>query len=146
MAAAFPISSDALTLEWLYTAIDVLSLFGLIAIYLDRAERLGFLGVASFIVAVAALSFIGGPDADPFGFSTYEQGAAALAIAMVGLSIAWIRANQRPLWGPFCWFSSVIVVGVLNWIPPISHYGLQVAGLLFGLGFVLTGWPLLRRA
>ena len=145
MAAAFPMSGDVLTLEWLYAAIDVLLLFGLIAIYLDRAERLGFLGVASFGVAVAALSFIGGPDADPFGFSTYEQGAAVLAIGMVGLSITWIRASERPIWGPLCWFGSVIAVGLLNWIPPISQYGLQVAGFLFGLGFVLTGWPLLRR-
>lgn len=136
---------DQVTLEWLYTAIDVLLLFGLIGIYLARAERLGFLGLASFGVAVAALSFIGGPDADVFGFSTYEQGAAALAIAMVGLSIAWLQRGEKPIWAPICWFGSVVCVGLFNFIPAISQYGFTVAGILFGLGFALAGWELVKR-
>jgi hypothetical protein len=145
IAAAFPLTENAVTIEWLYTAIDVLLLFGLMGIYLARATRLGFLGLASFAVAIAALSFIGGPDADPFGFSTYEQGAAALAIAMVGLSIAWVRAGERPFAPPICWFASVICVGVLNMIPQIAQYGFVLAGVLFGMGFMLAGLALLRR-
>ncbi|MGD9981743.1 MAG: hypothetical protein AB7H66_03075 [Hyphomonadaceae bacterium] len=137
-------TDDAVTLEWLYTAIDVLLLFGLIGIYLARAERLGFLGLAGFGVAVASLSFIGGPDADPFGFNTYEQGAAALAIAMVGLSIAWVRAREKPISPALCWFGSVICAGVLNLMPPLATYGFMLAGALFGLGFALAGVALLR--
>lgn len=144
VTAVFPLTDDAVTLEWLYTGIDVLLLLGLIGIYLDRAERLGFLGAASFMVAVASLSFIGGPDADPFGFSTYEQGAAALAIALVGLSMAWVRGGERPLAPPICWVGSVIVAGVLAYVPPLAAYGMQAAGGLFGLGFVFAGLPLLR--
>ena len=83
--ASFPLLDDHTALEWLYTVIDVLLLFGLIGIYLARAPSLGLLGLASFGLAVAALSFIGGPDADPFGFSTYQEGATVLAIAMVAL-------------------------------------------------------------
>jgi hypothetical protein len=142
--SSFSLVRDPQALEWLYSAIDVLLLFGLMGIYLSRADRLGFLGLASFGVAVASLSFIGGPDADPFGFSTYEQGAAALAIAMVGLSIAWVRAREKPLAAPLCWFGSVVAVGVLNFIPPLSQYGFALAGMLFGLGFVLAGIGLLR--
>lgn len=144
IAVAFPLIQEPVTLEWLYTGIDVLLLFGLIGIYLARAERLGFLGLTSFGVAVAALSFIGGPDADPFGFSTYEQGAAALAIALVGLSLAWIRTGEKPLAPVLCWLGSVIAVGVLNYVPPLSAYGMPLAGALFGLGFVLAGAPLVR--
>lgn len=142
--AAFPLVSDPVTLEWLYTAIDVLLLMGLMGIYLSRADRLGYLGLASFGVAVAALSFIGGPDADPFGFSTYEQGAAALAIAMVGLSIAWLQRGERPIWAPLCWFGSVVAVGAFALIPALASYGFMAAGVLFGLGFALAGTELLR--
>lgn len=144
VASTFLIVVDPATLEWLYTGIDVLLLLGLIGIYLSRAERLGFLGLASFVVAVASLSFIGGPDADPFGFSTYEQGAAALAIAMVGLSIAWLRAAEKPIGPPLCWFGSVVCVGALNFIQPLNHYGFTLAGVLFGLGFALAGLALVR--
>lgn len=143
IASSFPLITDPVSLEWLYTGIDVLLLMGLIGIYLVRAERLGFLGLTSFAVGLAALSFIGGPDADPFGFSTYEQGAYTLAIALIGLSLAWIRTGEKPIWPPLCWIGSVIAVGVLNFIPPLSGYGLAAAGVLFGLGFVLAGLPLL---
>lgn len=142
--AAFPATQDAVTLEWLYTGIDVLLLLGLMGIYLARAERLGYLGLASFGIAVAALSFIGGPDADPFGFSTYEQGATTLAIAMVGLSIAWLQRGERPILAPLCWFGSVVAVGLFAMIPPLAQYGLPAAGVLFGLGFALAGWDLVR--
>lgn len=144
--AAVPIQADASALEWLYAAIDALLLFGLIGIYLARAERLGFLGLAGFAVGVAALSFIGGPDADPFGFSTYEQGAAALAIAMLGLSIAWLRAGERPLVPPLLFFASAVSAGVLNLIPGFGGYGLPLAGALFGAAFAAAGYALWRQA
>lgn len=143
IAVSFPVFTDPVTLEWLYTSIDILLLFGLIGIYLDRFERLGFLGLASFGVAVAALSFIGGPDADPFGFSTYEQGALTLAIAMIGLSIAWVSRGEKPLGPAFCWFGSVVCAGVLSALPVPQSYGFIGAGVLFGAGFAWAGYALL---
>lgn len=145
IAVSFSLVNDAAMLEWLYTAIDVLLLFGLMGVYLVRAERVGFLGLASFGIAVAALSFIGGPDADPFGFSTYQEGATALAIAMVGMSIAWLRVGERPFAAPACWFASIIAAGVLGMLPdPLPTYGLATAGVLFGAGFVSAGFDLIR--
>jgi hypothetical protein len=148
--AAFPLSADAITFEWLYTAIDVLLLFGVIGIYLARATRLGYLGFASFVVAIAALSFIGGPDADPFGFSTYQEGATTLAIAMVGLSLAWIRAGERPWVAPLLWFASIVIAGVFALLPsPMPSYGHSyghsAAGILFGAGFAAAALELLRQ-
>jgi hypothetical protein len=145
--SAAAVMRDPVALEWLYTIIDVLLLFGLMGIYLSRAARLGLLGFASFGVGVAALSFIGGPDADPFGFSTYEQGAATLLIAMIGLSIAWLRAGERPRAAPLCWFASAVAAGVLMMLPaPLPDYGFMAAGALFGLGFILAGLDLVRAA
>lgn len=144
--AAFPLPTDAASLEWLYAAIDVLLLFGVIGIYLSRAPRLGYLGFASFVVAVAALSFIGGPDSDPFGFSTYQEGATTLAIAMVGLSLAWVRAGERPWGAPLLWFASIVIAGVLALLPsPLPAYGLSAAGVLFGAGFAAAGLELMLR-
>lgn len=145
IGVAFPILPDPIAAQWAYTAIDVLLLFALMGIYLRRAESLGFLGLASFGVGIAALSFIGGPDADPFGFSTYEQGAAALAIAMAGLSIAWVRANQRPLAPPLLWFASLVAAGALAALPaPWPAHGFTLAGVLFAAGFVAAGLDLWR--
>lgn len=147
IVSALPLTQDRVTLEWLWTGIDVLLTFGLFGIYSPRAERLGFLGLASFIIAIAALSFIGGPDADVFGFSTYEQGAMTLVIALIGLSIAWLSAKEKPILAPICWFGSALAAGALGAMPaPFPDYAFMIAGILFGAGFVFAGLPLLKHA
>jgi hypothetical protein len=146
MASALPLPLDQASQEALWTVIDILFTFGLIGIYLVRAEALGFLGLAAFVVAMAALSFIGGPDADVFGFSTYQEGAMTLAIAMAGLSIAWIRTGQKPIAPPALWFGSIVAAGLLGMVPAAADYGFMAAGLLFGAGFVAAGWDLVSRS
>ena len=136
--SAFPLLTDPIQQQWLWVIVDIFLTLGLIGIYVSRAAKLGFLGLASFVIAMAALSFVGGPDADPFGFSTYEQGAMTLVIALIGLSLAWVRAGGRPLAAPICWFASALAAGL-----PV--YGFMIAGMLFGAGFVLAGVLLLRR-
>lgn len=144
--ASFSLVTDPVSTEWLYDAIDMLFLFGIVGVYLDRAEALGFMGLAGFGVAVAALSFIGGPDANPFGFNTYEQGAAALAIGVAGLSIAWLRVGERPIIAPLCWIGSLAAAGLLGMLPaPLPNYGFIVAGVLFAAGFICAGLSLVRR-
>jgi hypothetical protein len=146
IASALLQLDDPVAREWLYAGIDILLVFGLIGIYVARADRLGLLGLTSFIIAMAGFSFIGGPDADVLGFSTYEQGAAVIAIAMAGFSIAWLRAGERPWSAPLCWFASVLAVGVLGRLPaPAPDFSFMLAGTLFGAGFIGAGLPLLRR-
>ena len=146
MASALPLPLTTMSLEALWTIIDILLSLGLIGIYLVRAGKLGLLGLAGFVLSMASLSFIGGPDADVFGFSTYAQGAAALAISLVGLSIAWLRGNERPLAPPLLWFGSVLAVGLMGMLPaPLPSYGFPLAGALFGAAFVWAGWDLIRR-
>lgn len=147
IVSAFNPPLDHMALEALWTLIDVLLSLGLIGIYLVRADKLGLLGLAGFVLAMASLSFIGGPDADPFGFSTYQEGAAALVISLLGLSLAWLRAGERPRAAPFAWFGCAIAGGVLGALPdPFPTYGFAAAGALFGLGFVVGGWDLVRRS
>lgn len=143
--SALPLQLDAVPQEALWDVIDILLTLGLIGIYLARAGELGFLGLAAFVMAMASLSFIGGPDADPFGFSTYEQGAAGLAVSLVGLSLAWLRAGRKQLAAPLLWFASVLAVGVLGVLPdPLPQYGPPLAGALFGAAFAAAGWDLMK--
>ncbi|MGE3931147.1 MAG: hypothetical protein AB7G05_13365 [Hyphomonadaceae bacterium] len=142
MASALPLPLAPLQAEALWAVIDVLLTLGLIGVYLARAERLGHLGLAAFVLAIAALSFIGGPDADPFGFSTYEQGAATLVIALVGLSIAWLRAGERPLAPPLLWFASALAGGAMA-ADAAAGWAFMAAGLLFGAAFVAAGLSLI---
>lgn len=53
IASSFPITQDEITLQWLYTA-SISCRYGPL-IYLQRAERLGFLGLTAALV-VAALA------------------------------------------------------------------------------------------
>jgi hypothetical protein len=129
--------------EILYTAIDILLLFGLMGIYLVRAEQVRFLGLVSFIVAVSAFSLIGGPDADPWGFSTYQEGATVLAFAMAGLSLAWVQTRAGPRVPPLLWFASLIAGGAASYLPALP--GFAIAGALFGAAFACAGWELVRR-
>ncbi len=146
IASALPLPLNDVAQQALWDCIDVLLTLGLIGVYLIRAEKLALLGLASFAAAIAALSFIGGPDSDPYGFSTYEQGAAVLVIALIGLSLAWLRAGERPLSPPVLWFASAVAAGVMAWLPsPLPEHGFAVAGMLFGAGFAAAGLDLLRR-
>ncbi len=132
IVSALPLPLGQVQSEALWDLIDVLLTLGLIGIYLVRADKLGLLGLAGFVLAMASLSFIGGPDLDVFGFSTYQQGAAALAISLAGFSLAWLRAGERPLGPPLCWLATLLASA-------LPDYGGIAAGALFGLGFVLAG-------
>jgi hypothetical protein len=65
---------------------------------------------------------------------------------MAGMSIAWLRAGERPVSAPFCWLGSMIAAGVLAMLPtPLPNYGLTAAGILFGAGFITAGGALMMR-
>lgn len=130
-------------IEALYDLTDVLMLLGLIGWYARYAGALGWLGVAGFAAAVAAFSFIGGPDADPFPFSTYQVGAAVLAIAMTVLSAAALLRRAGPPWAPIAWIAA-LALGIAAGAAPQIALLFVGAGLCFGLGFVLAGLSLLR--
>lgn len=142
--AAANLPLDAAQAEALYTIIDILLLLGFIGIYLARAEVLGFGGLTAFIVGVAALSFIGGPDADVFGFPTYEEGATVLALALAALSIIWLGRKQKPFAPPVLWLGSVVAAGALGMSYTTAPHAMTAAGILFGLGFVAAGLDLMR--
>ncbi|MBI1250480.1 MAG: hypothetical protein GC189_03305 [Alphaproteobacteria bacterium] len=146
MVSSFPLRLPAQAQEALYDGIDVLLLLGLMGLYLRKARAMGLPGLLCFLTAVAALSFIGGPDADPFPFSTYQTGAALLGAAMAAFGVVWILARQRPLFAAFYWILAVVAaIGLPYAGAPFAAYAGLIAGLLFGAGFAFAGIELIVR-
>jgi hypothetical protein len=135
IAAAFvPYTPQSPPLEAFYALIDVSILFGLAAIYAREAEALGWPGLIAFAVAFAGLASIVGPDATMFGIDWYQAGAtmAALGLAAFGAALLFAR---RMIVAALCW---IAVPAVATIAPPLMAF--QAAGVLFGLGFVMTGF------
>jgi len=125
-----------LQLEVFYGLIDLFLLFGLCTLYLQVAEKLGWLGLVSFLVAATGLASIVGPDTSMWGVNLYQLGAAVL---MVGLSafaavMLWTRVMKQ---AGLYWIAA-FAVGI-SAIVSGSPLAFSVAGMLFGLGFVTAG-------
>lgn len=141
VAAVIPAAPGSVELEALYTAIDGFLLLGLFGFYARRAEALGLAGLVAFTLAVCAFSLIGGPDADPFGFSTYQVGASILALAMALLGVAALVRRSAPPWAPLGWIAA-LGAGLATGTG--APWAFTAAGILFGAGFVAAGVELVR--
>lgn len=143
VASFIPWSPGEPSLEALYAAIDMLLLLGLVGLYGRKSTVLGAPGLVAFIVAVCSFSFIGGPDADPFGFSTYQVGAAVLALAMASFGAVALVRRAMPPWAPIGWIASLLA-GLLA-AATGGASGLAAAGVLFGAGFTAAGLAMMRE-
>lgn len=141
VAASFiPWSPGDASLEALYAAIDMLLLLGLFGVYARKAAVLGPVGLIGFVAATCALSLIGGPDADPFGVSTYRVGASILSVAMALFGVVALVRRAMPPWAPICWLAS-LGAGLASTGADASG-SFMAAGVLFGAGFVAAGLEL----
>jgi hypothetical protein len=143
IAAAFiPYDPVLGWLELLYAAIDIGLLFGLIAIYLTYAEKLGAGGLALFALALAALASIIGPDSHAFGTDWYLLGAGVFLAGLAGLALLllWHGLARGPA---SCWIAA-FGVGLLT-LSGSASWAIMVSGVSLGLGFVLAGQALLSR-
>ena len=138
MSAFLPASEPSAALEWLYLLIDVLLLFGLLAVYVYQRAESGILGFAGFLLAVTGLESIGGPDGKIGDVDIYTAGAALIGIGLVGLAAGSWRSRKLPRYVPALWVLST-VVGMSGFLVPGSTIPFQIAGVAFGLGFVVAG-------
>lgn len=140
--ALVPADPGNRALEAAYELIDLLLLLGLFAIYARWRSVVGRLGFVALVAGVAALSFIGGPDADPFGFSTYQVGASILGSSVAALGGCMLAGRGGARLASVLWIASW-VVGLLSFVPGSPRWLFGVAGALFGAGFVVVGLVLL---
>lgn len=136
-----PYVPDAAWLEALYAACDLGMMFGLIAVYLATAGKVGLAGLVAFAVALAALASIVGPDANKFGVDFYRVGAALFALALSAFAVTLIVARAFIIAGAL-W----IACGAFGAAASATGSGsaFLIAGLASGAGFVVAGVTLFR--
>ena len=137
-------------LEVLYLITDVLILFGLLGVYGFQHERAGASGFAGFLLSLTGTALIVGPDGAIGNLDMYIAGALLISLGIVLLSIGTWRAAQLSRWVPILWVLST-VVGIGGFLLGGLDWTFLVAGVTFGLGFLIAGihiWtdPALKQA
>lgn len=142
IASSFiPYAPNSAALEGLYAAIDLGMLFGLIAVGLATAGALGRTGFAFWVIAVAGLASIVGPDPVAFGIDFYKLGAAVFVFALGAMALVLLARRTLAL-AAGLWLASA-VAGLLPGV--LGAAAFAVAGITLGAGFVVAGRALLRR-
>ena len=134
-----PYEPNSAGLETLYGVIDLGLMFGLVAIYIVSAEALGIAGLGFFLIALAGVASIVGPDAPAFGIDFYRIGALVFVTGLAGLSVQLLRAGRlrtsAVLW--LATFASSLAT-------MIAPQAFIAAGLAIGAGYLFAGVELLR--
>ncbi|HZZ35352.1 MAG TPA: hypothetical protein VFE03_06470 [Caulobacteraceae bacterium] len=142
MAAAFApglLSPDRA--QALYFVTDIFLVAGLVAIFARCAVALGWIGLIGF--ALALVGFLVIRTGTLMGVQTYSTGGA---LCLFGLAFIGARMPAEP---PFPRLASILwmaalIIGVAGAFWPIMTWGVFVAGLVFALGFIAAGVPLMR--
>ena len=135
-----PYEAGSATLETLYGVIDLCLLFGLLAVYVASAEVVGMFGLAMFLVALAGVASIVGPDAQAFGIDFYRVGALVFVIGLAGLSVQLVRA-RRMMASAALWIATLVTSLASMALPQ----AFLAAGICIGAGYVAAGLSLLRE-
>ena len=135
-----PYEPNSAGLEALYGVIDLGLMFGLVAVYVASAEAVGMIGLALFLVALAGVASIVGPDAPAFGIDFYRAGALVFVAGLAGLSVQLLRAGLMRL-SAGLWLAT-FAASLATMVLPQAFV---VAGLAIGGGYVLAGVELLWR-
>jgi hypothetical protein len=142
IASSFiPYQAEQPWLEGLYGLIDLCLLFGLMAVYLAFAERLGAAGFVLFAAAAAGLASIVGPDARMFGVDFYRAGAIVFMVSLGSLAIQLLRKKTLAI-SAVLWLAALACsLASPIFATPLAFMG---AGILLGAGYVLAGLAILR--
>lgn len=134
-----PYQPESPALEALYGVIDIGLMFGLLALYLAKAERLGTAGLAAFVIAMAGIASIVGPDASMAGIDFYRIGALTFVGGLALLALVMLRAGVMRIVAAL-WLATFLSSLTASVWPP----AFMAAGLLLGAGYILNGIALLR--
>ena len=135
-------SATIQTQQFAYFLTDLFLMFGLCGIYLVRSNRLGLAGLVGFVVSFTGLLMVRSSALSLFGFSAYLIGASVTLLGVVGIGAAMLIHNAFPKLGPILWIASLII-GLVGLLPVGMRWGVTLAGVTFGIGFIVAGICLL---
>ena len=141
VAAFAPQHMQPAAAQLLYFVTDVFLLAGLIAIYVRCAGEIGWIGLLGF--AAALIGFCAIRTQSLMGVATYPIGGALclFGMALIGTRIPLDR--RLPRIAPLLWMAA-LVIGVAGTYWPIMAWGVFLSGIVFALGFIAAGVPLMR--
>jgi hypothetical protein len=128
-------------LDEAYFVTDVFLLLGIFALFARNATRVGWLGLAGFLLFFVGILLVRSPQVG-FLLGGYQ---AVAGIALVGINlfgVAMMLAHLSRL-APLLWLGS-LVVGLAAGFGE-AQLALLASGTLFGLGFVAAGVRELRN-
>ena len=137
-------AASGVAIELLYLAIDLLLLFAIVAVYAYVRDRSGWLTLVGFILALAGTGSIVGPDKALGGVDMYVAGATTLSIGLALLSVGAWRSVALPRTVCALWVGSTLI-GVGGYVVQGRGVLFTLAGLAFGLGFLLAGLKMWRE-
>ena len=145
MSAFVPYEPQSLPLELLYFVIDVGLLFGLVGIYVYRAQTLGAAGFAGAALALMGQAMIVGPDATLDGFNTYDAALPIIVAGLAILSIQIIRTQCYPAWIGWLWIATP-VLSLGGTVAGAAEFGFLLGGTAYGMAFLGAGAALRSAA
>lgn len=131
-------SPPSAKVELFYLLIDLLILFGLIGIYAHQHRKVRVTGFLGFLLAVSGTALIVGPDGKLGEVEIYVVGSMLITFGLTLFSVASLKAKSLSPVAPLLWLLST-VVGVGGFILKGPALTLVIAGLAFGLGFIVAG-------
>ena len=138
-----PYTPDSAALESLFVVIDHGLLFGTIGHDLADRDALGVAGLVGFVVLLAGIASIVGPDGMFMGLNTYAVGVNIIAAGAVILAVQWLRTGR--LTTSALTLIGSVAIGGLGPVAGVGAAAFVAAGLMFGIAYAAAGLYLLRR-
>ena len=126
-----------------YAVTDLMLLLGLCGIYLPRRKTLGLLGFLGFVASIAGLAIVRSSGLSVFGTKSYLIGASVTLIGVVDMGAVMLARKAFPKLAPALWIASFFV-GLIGLMSAKLGWAVALAGVIFGVGFVVAGINLLQ--
>jgi hypothetical protein len=126
-----------------YAVTDLMLILGLCGIYLPRRKTLGMVGFLGFVASIAGLAIVRSSGLNLLGPNCYLIGATVTLVGVVAMGAVMLVRKAFPKLAPALWIASV-VVGLIGLMSAKLGWAVALAGVIFGVGFVVAGINVLQ--